>query len=246
MQDAFKQVCEAHRNLYYMGDKVIPYIEEKLLSRSWEEVGYSTDLGLLNAMLGLVHDIDEDRSRAISKKIQQRGCSVPVRRRMDQLLSFTVKDYFQYVASGMNVFQEKRLARPDYVRRKIENWMSFVPAEDLSGIERLYIIACQDNDRSGSYMPILQNIVVEWGVQSSRWNPLSVVERFFVKKTLYHEVGHHAHRHTFGQDPDQEKEADKYAVKLLLKCHPVFLGSLKRLVLFIKKLKNRKKALDDD
>jgi hypothetical protein len=38
---------------------------------------------------------------------------------------------------------------------------------------------------------------------------------------LYHEIGHHVHRHTFGEDPDQEREADKYAGRIFANIHPL-------------------------
>jgi hypothetical protein len=38
---------------------------------------------------------------------------------------------------------------------------------------------------------------------------------------LYHEIGHHIHRHTFGEDPDQEREADKYVGRIFAKIHPL-------------------------
>ncbi len=36
-----------------------------------------------------------------------------------------------------------------------------------------------------------------------------------IESVLYHEIGHHVHRHTFGQDPDQEKEANDYSDKIM-------------------------------
>jgi HD superfamily phosphohydrolase len=41
------------------------------------------------------------------------------------------------------------------------------------------------------------------------------------EKTLYHEIGHHAYRHTFDQHTsDKEKEADRYAYKIMKQNHP--------------------------
>ena len=48
----------------------------------------------------------------------------------------------------------------------------------------------------------------------------------------YHEIGHHVHRHTFGQDPDQEREADQYAANILKKSHPL-LRIIVRAVKFV-------------
>jgi hypothetical protein len=38
--------------------------------------------------------------------------------------------------------------------------------------------------------------------------------------TLYHKIGHHVHKHTFGQDPEQEKEANAYAARMMKRAHP--------------------------
>lgn len=87
-------------------------------------------------------------------------------------------------------------------------------------------------------MPILCKIVVEWDMPFSRFNPVSLLFLFLIKKTFYHEIGHHAHRHTFGQDPDQEKEADRYAGRLLFKSHPLVMGALKYIIgIFVKRKK---------
>ena len=41
------------------------------------------------------------------------------------------------------------------------------------------------------------------------------LNNFIIENTLYHEVGHHVHRHTFGQDAEQEKQADEYSDRLM-------------------------------
>src|SRR5262245_26705838 len=35
------------------------------------------------------------------------------------------------------------------------------------------------------------------------------------------EIGHHVHRHMFGEDPNQEKEADKYSGRIMANSHPL-------------------------
>lgn len=46
-----------------------------------------------------------------------------------------------------------------------------------------------------------------------------------IERALYHEIGHHVHRHSFGEIPEQEQEADAYARRLMKIGHPV-LGKI--------------------
>jgi hypothetical protein len=61
-----------------------------------------------------------------------------------------------------------------------------------------------------------------WDNPYSKLNPLSWLNSFIIESTLYHEIGHHVHRHTFGQDPDQEKEANDYSDKIMLNSSHMF------------------------
>ena len=98
-----------------------------------------------------------------------------------------------------------------------------MPQDDLVKIERMYIIPKTNQDYRGTYTPILCNIMVEWDVNDSFYNPLAYIFLFMIAKTLYHEIGHHVHDHTFGQIEEQEIEADQYAYKLLEVSYPVFM-----------------------
>jgi hypothetical protein len=99
--------------------------------------------------------------------------------------------------------------------RENEGHLVYYIIEDLKEIERIYILRSEDLSVWGSYTPILYKIKVVWDNPSSRWSPMSWVNNFIIESTLYHEIGHHVHRHTFGQDPDQEREADKYSDKIM-------------------------------
>lgn len=86
-----------------------------------------------------------------------------------------------------------------------------VPIEDLKEIDRIYILRSEDLNSRGTYTPILYVIDLVWDNPSSRWSPMSWVNNFIIESVLYHEIGHHVHRHSFWLHPDQEKEADKYS-----------------------------------
>jgi hypothetical protein len=97
----------------------------------------------------------------------------------------------------------------------LERWLKSVPDEDLEAIERIYILRKEDIAAWGNYAPILYCINLAWDNPCSRWNPISWIDKFNMELTLYHEIGHHVHRHTFGQDPEQEDAADKYAKRIM-------------------------------
>ena len=59
--------------------------------------------------------------------------------------------------------------------------------------------------------------MVEWDMKTSPYHPFSYFLLLKREHTFYHEIGHHVNNHTFGQDPDQEIEANSYAAKLLRK-----------------------------
>jgi hypothetical protein len=90
-----------------------------------------------------------------------------------------------------------------------------VPVEDLTEIERIYILRREDLTALGDYTPVLCRINLVWDNPSPRWSPMSHVNNFIIERNLYHEIGHHAHRHTFGQDPEQEEEAERYADRIM-------------------------------
>ena len=96
-----------------------------------------------------------------------------------------------------------------------------MPTPDLDDIHRLYLVPRRDAIADGTYTPILFTIMVVWNSRLNSDNLFARPVLMSIRHTLYHEIGHHVHRHTFGQDPDQEREANQYAANLLGKQYPV-------------------------
>ncbi len=241
MQGSYEQVYKAHHALYNIGAEALSLIEETILKQSWKDVKHGAQMGQLIGKLNLIHDIDEARAKVVGEQIRKAGCSVKVNRRIAAITNFTVDNFNCFEVAGVKIFQSKQLGKQAPFERRMKKWLAVVPREDLAQIERFYLVPESDSDYLGYYMPILCKIVVEWDVPVSRINPASWLFLFLIKKTFYHEIGHHAHRHTFGQDPDQEREADRYAVKLLFKSHPLLMGALKLIVgIFVKRKKAEK------
>jgi hypothetical protein len=129
-----------------------------------------------------------------------------------------------YDIQGVKVYERKELFKHD-VRSKLERWLNNVPGKDLKEIERIYVTTYDGRDAAGSYRPILFTIEIVWYNPFSKRDPFSWFVLQNIERTLYHEIGHHAHRHSFGQIPEQEQEADAYARRLMKISHPV-LGKI--------------------
>ena len=94
-----------------------------------------------------------------------------------------------------------------------------IPKNDLENISRLYVISRDKINASGTYTPILNSIALLWENRYKDKSLLFKLSALVTEKVLYHEIGHHSNRHKFGTDPDQEKEADRYAFHIMKKSH---------------------------
>jgi hypothetical protein len=224
VQNSGEQIYRAHRELYNLGQNVLPVLEEQILSQSWSEIRHGSQLNLLSGLLSLINDIDEGRAKEVGENIRKAGCSSIVDRRIASITAFTLNEFNNYEIRGLRIFQSKDLVESTRIKSKLEKWLAMVPKKDIDQIERIYIIPKSNEDYCGTYMPILCSIMVEWDLPVSYYNPLAWIYFLQIEKTLYHEIGHHFHRHTFGQDAEQEKEADRYAVQLLRQSHPILRG----------------------
>jgi len=229
VQNSSEQIYKAHRELYTIGESVIPVVEKQILSQSWDEIKHGPQLNLLSGLLSLANDINEERARKIGEKIRKAGCSSIVDRIITSITTFTLNEFQYFEMRGLRIFLSKVLGRSAQIKNRMEKWLAVVPKTDLDQIERIYVVPESREDHRGTYMPILCSIMVEWALPVSYFNPLSWFFLWQIEKTLYHEIGHHVHRHTFEQDPEQEKEADQYAALLLGKSHPMLRMCLKAL-----------------
>jgi hypothetical protein len=149
--------------------------------------------------------------------LRHNGCDTAVTRGLESICRFTLKDYKKYDLYGVNIFEHFKLATEHFklatkqnVRRKLESWLKNIPENDLRSVERIFIIRQEDIEALGNYTPFLYRINVVWNNPCAKWNPISWLNSFIIEHTLYHEIGHHVHRHKFGQDPEQEDEAENY------------------------------------
>lgn len=245
IQNSNEQIYSAHRELYNLGDSVIPVVEEQILSQSWDEIKHGSQLNLLSGLLSLINDIDEDRAKEIGDKIREAGCSSTADKRITSITTFTLNNFDEYEIRGLIVFISNDLKESQKIKNRMGTWLAVVPKKDIEQIERIYIVPQSEEDYSGTYMPILCNILVEWIMPVSYYNPLSWFYSIQIERTLYHEIGHHVHRHTFGQDPEQEDEADQYAAILMRKRHPIFRKVIRGIRSIFRKTYEKEKEHND-
>lgn len=210
-----------YKSLYRIGAEVIPAAEELIFQRDWRTLSRPEESRILAALVSLVHDIDESASRRIIEKIKAKGCKPVVRTYLESIASFTLKGFHHYKIREIDIFESKSIGHRHRVESRLRDWLSAVPAADLAGIERIYVITFSDDkEYGGKYMPLLCHITLVWRDRHSGMGPIAWFFRLSHEKTLYHEIGHHYHDHTFGQDPEQEKQANEYAYRFMRANHP--------------------------
>jgi len=234
------KVYAGHRDLCRIGVPAIPQIRHAIEQSNWSKVQSSSQLRYVTGLVSVLHDIDEAESDRIVKQLKRNGCDVSVAGALDSIRAFTA-DYTQYETRGIRIFEHKDLAVKRIVRPMLEKWLMNVPQEDLTDVERIYVMRPGDLKASGNYTPILFSINLVWDNPCSRWNPFSWVFLLAIESTLYHEIGHHLHRHTFGQDSVQEAEANKYSNYLMLSKSSQWIYRVGRLIVDIPSRPDRKR-----
>ena len=139
---------------------------------------------------------------------------------LKSICAFSLKEYIHYTARNIDIYEHADIKCKCKIQKYIEKWLSNLPTSDFSGIHRIYVVRPADIKAAGTYTPVLFKITLVWGNNYREGSFLFKLLSIYREKVLYHEVGHHIHRHTFGQLPDQEKEADRYASKILRREHP--------------------------
>ncbi|HEX8147246.1 MAG TPA: hypothetical protein VF591_08715 [Pyrinomonadaceae bacterium] len=214
-QNSLGEAYEGYKALYKVGAPAIPQVREAVLKSNWSKLKYGNEARYVSGLFSLIHDIDEAEARSVADRLKNGGCAPAVARILDSVCAFTLSDYDRYSVCGAEVFEHKRLVTRQNVRALLQRWLKNVPAEDLREVERIFILRKEDFEGWGDYTPVLFRINIVWDNPSRRWSPMSHVNNFIIERTLYHEIGHHAHRHTFGQDPEQEEAAERYADRIM-------------------------------
>jgi hypothetical protein len=214
-----------HKVLYEIGYPALPKIVSSIETYNFSKLDRHTKLICISGLVRLVHDIDENAAKEITNSIINGGCEKIISNRLQSINEFTLNNFESYRIKGVTVYEEKKMAPSYSIRSILQKWFENIPKEDIKEIDRIYVVKKDKQDYAGNYTPIFFSIKLVWYAPASRLNPLSWICFLFIENTFYHEVGHHVYRHTFGQDPDQERQANRYAFMLTQRAHPL-LGAL--------------------
>jgi hypothetical protein len=212
---------KGYKALYKIGAAAIPQIRDAILQSNWSKIRRPTEIRYVSGLVSLLRDIDEDEGKDVARRLIETGCDKTVKQLVTSICSFTLTHYVMHEIRGIKVYEHKELFKLD-VLSKLKRWLNNVPDKDLEEIERIYITTADGLHRMGSYRPILFIITIVWYNPFSRYDPFSWLLQLNIEYTFYHEIGHHVHRHSFGEIPEQEWEADAYARRLLKISHPVY------------------------
>ena len=222
-RDAHCDAYRAYRDLYGFGADAIPAIADYVRQNSWTEVKARFQLAVFDTLVGLIHDIDEVRSWDVVNECLSPQAHRLYRMRWETIRQFTVADYHRVAIRNVAIFISKKLRDHSRKIECLDEWLGNIPPDDFAGIERLYVVPWEiEDDTLGHYTPLLYNITIMWYEFPDLSGLIARPVEMAVESTLYHEIGHHVHRHGFGQDPEQEREADAYATRVLFAAHPRF------------------------
>jgi len=223
MQGNYSIAFSGYKNLYKIGAPAIPALKDSLLSIDWSKSKYKELSKYVAGIFSLIHDIDEAEANFIQEFAAKKGCPQYIQALMKSKCSFSTKNYQKYKCCGVDIFEHKEIKKQCDIQKKIGGWLKTIPEDDLGEISRLYIVRKEeiDENAAGTYTPGLFKIVLLWDSHFKENSLPFKLSSIMIENTLYHEIGHHVHRHTFSQHTsDNEKEADRYAYRIMKKNHP--------------------------
>ena len=137
------------------------------------------------------------------------------------IVRFTMDDWRRSSVGEIVVLEHDMLASHLQATSHVRRWLANVPEADLIGISRIYLVPeVPEPEFAGTYLQAVSVMEIVWR-RPSMYGIGDAVLRLMIEKTLYHEIGHHTLQHTeWGQDADQEEQADNYAWRMMQGAHP--------------------------
>ena len=210
----------AHMNAVEFGHDILPAIREVVLDHDWSTAMPRGKVGALTALMLAAQDVDESGARQISAELSAGQTCHPVfLARLASINSLAAEDFEPFETGGLRLFVAKGLESAEKVATSVEGWLSHVPSCDLDSISRIYIVEQAERSYWGQYLRVLSKITLVW----QGWNSPTLRQRLGTEVILYHEIGHHVHRHRRGSSEEHEDMADQYALERFGSAHP-FLG----------------------
>ena len=224
MSTSTAQVDRAFKALYDAGPIAIGPLLRELRLFDLGSLQVPNFLSLVSGLATILHDLSEEDSVDFITKALREPCHPAMESALRSIMRYRSSNYRISEFSGIPIFEERDLDRRYRATHYVCNWLRNVPQSDLKDISRIYIVKDLDShDFSGQYQPHLAVITLVWISSFHPSNPICWLLRGGQERTLYHEIGHHHHKHVeYGEVPEQELQADAYADKLWFNAHPRF------------------------
>lgn len=215
----------AYKQIFESGAPALPVLERELKNAAlFADPTRVEGTRLLAGLLALHRDLDEVASDDLIDEALARPCPKVISALLRSARRMTCRDFRTSCSSNIQIWEHTSIDQRYGASKRVQGWLAELPANDIVGIRRILITPHRtEHDAMGSYMPVL-------GVVSLAWTTLIPPESYFVRAanashrfTLFHEVGHHVHKHWFGQDPEQERDADGYAARSVKSRMPLWL-----------------------
>jgi hypothetical protein len=229
MQADYTTAYKGYRALYQIGVQALPKLKSAIEQTDLSNKKYKELSRYVTGVFSVIHDIDEDEANRIYEGLLSNGIQNHIKVQLKSICAFSLKNYEHYTVRNIDVYEHKEIKVKCRINTYIKKWLSNLPTNDLLGIHRIYVVRLDDIKAAGTYTPVLFKITLVWDNDFREGSLLFRLISISTEKVLYHEVGHHVHGHTFGQMPDQEREADRYATKILKREHPAMYWFAKSL-----------------
>ena len=226
MSNSDRTALPAYKRLFEAGVSTLPLLERELRRINLAKVVQREALTVVVGLVALLHDLDERASESFIERAIAAKCHPPLASALRIIARYSHRDYRRTTFAHVAIFEEAALDPRHNATALVKTWLSDVPPVDLKDLSRIYIVGTKPTfDFYGTYLPTLRVITLVWETRFDFLGPgkfPSNLFRFNHRRTLYHEIGHHVRDHTeFGQDPQQEIEADAYASTTLLRTNPI-------------------------
>lgn len=231
----------AYRRLYKAGAVATPLLDRELrkfpLTTNFRQ---SEALRLLAGLLALERDCDEDASdRRLDGSISQ-GCSDAVQSLMRSLRRMSKNNFRRMKSGQIEIWEHNALDSRYNASSLVAKWLDEIPEAERVDISRIIIKSgFMDDAWSGQYQPVLSVVTLSWMTFLPPGNYFVRVLNADHRFTLFHEVGHHVERHWYGQDPEQERQANAYASATITRTRPLWLRPLASILAVLRRVTAR-------
>ncbi len=229
-------IRDAWRALLERGSVSVPAVEKKLRASTWKKVPRGPVIEYFTVLLSLLGALDPASQKREIQRLRA-GKLHPVYSKILDGFSSRVGDRpVTHIGPDIPVYIAPEIEDLDLVAGNLKTW-SRTSELELEGVTRIDVIASRpEQDYRGQYRLYFSGIRLTWPAKKVRrrnlwWKTLRA------EHTFYHEVGHHACGHIEGgQVEEQEKEANRYAKRMLRRSRPVISRVLRLLHFLLRPL----------